>query len=78
MINSLFAKQVDSIIFMGYHLTEESCRIFLVLPVLGICQEQWTSIFKITGVSIDYKAAVEDSVHSAKNNEKRLPLYQDH
>ena len=29
VINSLFAKQVDGIIFMGYHLTEKnSCRIF--------------------------------------------------
>ena len=30
VINSLFAKQVDGIIFMGYHLTEKFVQNFLV------------------------------------------------
>ncbi len=30
VVNTLFSKQVDEIIFMGYHLTEKICSEFLV------------------------------------------------
>ena len=71
VINSLFAKQVDGIIFMGYHLTEKiraefSCtRTPIVLAGTVDLENQLPS------VNIDYKASVEDAITQlAKNNEK--------
>lgn len=71
VINSLFAKQVDGIIFMGYHLTEKIRAEFsrnrtpIVLAGTVDLENQLPS------VNIDYKASVEDAITQlAKNNEK--------
>ena len=71
VINSLFAKQVDGIIFMGYHLTEkiraEFSRTRTPIVLAGTVDLE----HQLPSVNIDYKAAVEDSVTQlAKNNEK--------
>lgn len=71
VINSLFAKQVDGIIFMGYHLTEkiraEFSRTRTPIVLAGTVDLE----HQLPIVNIDYKAAVEDSVTQlAKNNEK--------
>lgn len=71
VINSLFAKQVDGIIFMGYHLTEkiraEFSRTRTPIVLAGTVDLE----HQLPSVNIDYKAAVEDSITQlAKNNEK--------
>ena len=71
VINSLFAKQVDGIIFMGYHLTEkiraEFSRTRTPIVLAGTVDLE----HQLPSVNIDYKAAVEDSVTQlAKNNEE--------
>ena len=71
VINSLFAKQVDGIIFMGYHLTEkiraEFSRTRTPIVLAGTVDLE----HQLPSVNIDYKAAVEDSVTQlAKSNEK--------
>ena len=71
VINSLFAKQVDGIIFMGYHLTEkiraEFSRTRTPIVLAGTVDLE----HQLPSVNIDYKVAVEDSVTQlAKNNEK--------
>ena len=79
VINSLFAKQVDGIIFMGYHLTEkiraEFSRTRTPIVLAGTVDLE----HQLPSVNIDYKAAVEDSVTQlAKNNEKVAFVCQDH
>ena len=71
VINSLFAKQVDGIIFMGHHLTEkiraEFSRTRTPIVLAGTVDLE----HQLPSVNIDYKAAVEDCVTKlAKNNEK--------
>lgn len=62
VINSLFAKQVDGIIFMGYHLTEkiraEFSRTRTPIVLAGTVDLE----HQLPSVNIDYKAAVEDSI----------------
>ena len=71
VINSLFAKQVDGIIFMGYHLTEkiraEFSRTRTPIVLAGTVDLE----NQLPSVNIDYKVSVEDAVAQlAKNNEK--------
>lgn len=71
VINSLFAKQVDGIIFMGYHLTEkiraEFSRTRKPIVLAGTVDLE----NQLPSVNIDYKASVEDAITQlAKNNEK--------
>lgn len=71
VINSLFAKQVDGIIFMGYHLTEkiraEFSRTRTPIVLAGTVDLE----NQLPSVNIDYKASVEDAITQlAKNNEK--------
>ena len=70
-INSLFAKQVDGIIFMGYHLTEkiraEFSRTRTPIVLAGTVDLE----NQLPSVNIDYEASVEDAITQlAKNNEK--------
>ena len=71
VINSLFAKQVDGIIFMGHHLTEkiraEFSRTRTPIVLAGTVDLE----NQLPSVNIDYKASVEDAITQlAKNNEK--------
>lgn len=71
VINSLFAKQVDGIIFMGYHLTEkiraEFSRTRTPIVLAGTVDLE----NQLPSVNINYKASVEDAITQlAKNNEK--------
>lgn len=71
VINSLFAKQVDGIIFMGHHLTEkiraEFSRTRTPIVLAGTVDLE----HQLPSVNIDYKAAVTDVVtRLAENNEK--------
>lgn len=71
VINSLFAKQLDGIIFMGYHLTEkiraEFSRTRTPIVLAGTVDLE----NQLPSVNIDYKASVEDAITQlAKNNEK--------
>ena len=71
VINSLFAKQVDGIIFMGYHLTEKIVHqsFWQVQLILKINYQVLTLIIRLPLKMLS---------HSLLKTMKRLPLYQDH
>ena len=58
VINSLFAKQVDGIIFMGYHLNgKNSCSNFLRTRTPIVLAGTVDLEHQLPSVNIDYKAA---------------------
>lgn len=71
VVNTLFSKQVDGIIFMGYHLTEkirsEFSRSRTPVVLAGTVDVE----HQLPSVNIDYKQATMDAVeHLTKNNKK--------
>ena len=71
VVNTLFSKQVDGIIFMGYHLTEkirsEVSRSRTPLVLAGTVDVE----HQLPSVNIDYKNATADAVrHLLKRNKK--------
>ena len=71
VVNNLFSKQVDGIIFMGYHLTEkirsEFSRSRTPVVLAGTVDVE----HQLPSVNIDYKNATADAVrHLLKRNKK--------
>ena len=71
MVNTLFSKQVDGIIFMGYHLTEkirsEFSRSRTPVVLAGTVDVE----HQLPSVNIDYKQATIDAVsYLLEENEK--------
>ena len=71
VVNNLFSKQVDGIIFMGYHLTEkirsEFSRSRTPVVLAGTVDVE----HQLPSVNIDYKQATVDAVAQlAKHNKK--------
>ncbi|MGT2847305.1 catabolite control protein A [Streptococcus massiliensis] len=71
VVNTLFSKQVDGIIFMGYHLTEkirsEFSRSRTPVVLAGTVDVE----HQLPSVNIDYKKATQDAVDFlAERNEK--------
>ena len=71
VVNTLFSKQVDGIIFMGYHLTEkirsEFSRSRTPVVLAGTVDVE----HQLPSVNIDYKQATVDAVELlAKRNKK--------
>lgn len=71
VVNTLFSKQVDGIIFMGYHLTEkirsEFSRSRTPVVLAGTVDVE----HQLPSVNIDYKQATIDAVERlTKNNQK--------
>ena len=71
VVNTLFSKQVDGIIFMGYHLTEkirsEFSRSRTPVVLAGTVDVE----HQLPSVNIDYKNASADAVrHLLKRNKK--------
>ena len=71
VVNTLFSKQVDGIIFMGYHLTEkirsECSRSRTPVVLAGTVDVE----HQLPSVNIDYKNATADAVrHLLKRNKK--------
>ena len=71
VVNTLFSKQVDGIIFMGYHLTEkirsEFSRSRTPVVLAGTVDVE----HQLPSVNIDYKQATIDAVsYLLKENEK--------
>ena len=71
VVNTLFSKQVDGIIFMGYHLTEkirsEFSRSRTPVVLAGTVDVE----HQLPSVNIDYKNATADAVrHLLKHNKK--------
>ena len=71
VVNTLFSKQVDGIIFMGYHLTEkirsEFSRSRTTVVLAGTVDVE----HQLPSVNIDYKNATADAVrHLLKRNKK--------
>ena len=71
VVNTLFSKQVDGVIFMGYHLTEkirsEFSRSRTPVVLAGTVDVE----HQLPSVNIDYKNATADAVrHLLKRNKK--------
>ena len=71
VVNTLFSKQVDGVIFMGYHLTEkirsEFSRSRTPVVLAGTVDVE----HQLPSVNIDYKHATIDAVcHLLKRNKK--------
>ena len=71
VVNTLFSKQVDGVIFMGYHLTEkirsEFSRSRTPVVLAGTVDDE----HQLPSVHIDYKNAIADAVrHLLKRNKK--------
>ena len=71
VVNTLFSKQVDGVIFMGYHLTEkirsEFSRPRTPVVLAGTVDVE----HQLPSVNIDYKNATADAVrHLLKRNKK--------
>lgn len=71
VVNNLFSKQVDGVIFMGYHLTEkirsEFSRSRTPVVLAGTVDVE----HQLPSVNIDYSRATTEAVELlAKNNEK--------
>lgn len=71
VINTLFAKQVDGIIFMGHHLTEKIRAEFSRSRTPVVLAGTVDLDHQLPSVNIDYKAAVADVVDRlAENNQE--------
>ncbi|MFV5772137.1 catabolite control protein A, partial [Pediococcus acidilactici] len=71
VVNTLFAKQVDGIIFMGHRLTEKIRAEFSRSRTPVVLAGTVDLEHQLPSVNIDYKAAVADVVDMlAKNNKE--------
>ena len=72
VVNTLFSKQVDGIIFMGYHLTEkirsEFSRSRTPVVLAGTVDVE----HQLPSVNIDYKNATADAVRNLLNRNKKI------
>lgn len=62
LINTLLEKQVDGIVFMGGHITEEHADEFKRSPVPVVLAATLDTNKEIPSVNIDYKQAVYDAI----------------
>ncbi|TWI56937.1 catabolite control protein A [Halalkalibacter nanhaiisediminis] len=62
LINTLLEKQVDGIVFMGGHITEEHAEEFKRSPVPVVLAATLDTNKEIPSVNIDYKQAVYDAI----------------
>lgn len=71
VVNTLFAKQVDGIVFMGYHLTEKIRAEFSRSRTPIVLAGTVDLDHQLPSVNIDYAQATHDAVAVlAKNNQK--------
>ena len=71
VVNTLFSKQVDGIIFMGYHLTEKIRSEFSRSRTPVVLAGTVDIEHQLPSVNIDYKQATIDAVtHLLQENEK--------
>jgi LacI family transcriptional regulator len=72
VVNTLFAKQVDGIIFMGHHLTEKIRAEFSRSRTPVVLAGTVDLEHQLPSVNIDYKAAVADVVDILAKNNKEI------
>lgn len=82
VVNTLFSKQVDGIIFMGYHLTEKIRAEFSRSRTPVVLAGTVDLEHQLPSVNIDYAKAVEDVVDVFAKNHKKIafvsgPLFDD-
>lgn len=72
VVNTLFAKQVDGIIFMGHHLSEkiraEFSRSRTPIVLAGTVDLEG----QLPSVNVDYKSAVKEAVDILSKNNKKI------
>ncbi|MFC0473226.1 catabolite control protein A [Halalkalibacter kiskunsagensis] len=62
LLNTLLEKQVDGIVFMGGHITEEHVEQFKRSPVPVVLAATLDANSEIPSVNIDYRQAVHDAI----------------
>ncbi|WP_100405134.1 catabolite control protein A [Bacillus solitudinis] len=62
LLNTLLEKQVDGIVFMGGHITDEHVEQFKRSPVPIVLAATLDEAKEIPSVNIDYKQAVHDAI----------------
>ncbi|WP_332697596.1 catabolite control protein A [Halalkalibacter lacteus] len=62
LINTLLEKQVDGIVFMGGHITEEHVEQFKRSPVPVVLAATLDANSEVPSVNIDYRQAVHDAI----------------
>lgn len=72
VVNTLFAKQVDGIIFMGHHLTEKIRAEFSRSRTPVVLAGTVDLEHQLPSVNIDYKAAVVDVVDILAKSNKEI------
>src|SRR5699024_11523255 len=72
VINTLFAKQVDGIIFMGHHLTEKIRAEFSRSRTPVVLAGTVDLDHQLPSVDIDYKAAVADVLDWLSYNNQEI------
>lgn len=72
VVNTLFAKQVDGIIFMGHRLTEKIRAEFSRSRTPVVLAGTVDLEHQLPSVNIDYKAAVADVVDILAKNNKEI------
>ncbi|GAE34173.1 catabolite control protein A [Halalkalibacter akibai] len=75
LINTLLEKQVDGIVFMGGHITEEHVEQFKRSPVPVVLAATLDTNKEIPSVNIDYKQAVYDAItHLVEKGHTRIGM----
>jgi LacI family transcriptional regulator len=75
LINTLLEKQVDGIVFMGGHITDEHVEQFKRSPVPVVLAATLDTDKEIPSVNIDYKQAVYDAItHLIEKGHKRIGM----
>ncbi|WP_017726549.1 catabolite control protein A [Halalkalibacterium ligniniphilum] len=75
LINTLLEKQVDGIVFMGGHITDEHVEEFKRSPVPVVLAATLDANKEIPSVNIDYKQAVYDAVtYLLKSGHERIGM----
>jgi len=73
LLNTMLGKQVDGIVFMGSHVTEEHVEEFKKSPVPIVLAASIENSNTIPSVTIDYVTAAKDAVTSlAQNGHKKI------
>lgn len=76
VINTLFAKQVDGIIFMGHHLTEKIRAEFSRARTPVVLSGTVDLEHQLPSVNIDHSKAAQDAVALLAKHHDKIALYR--
>lgn len=75
LIDTMYEKQVDGILFMGGNITEEHVQQFSSASVPVVLAATYDESNKLPSVNIDYELAAYEATNSLINNNKKQPAF---